>query len=286
MATFNTTGLAKSQVSQLLESVYQLRDKRCDDWYMMNSLWPTLLLSTSYYIIVRHAGPWFMKNREPFGLRRVMMTYNLLQAAFNSWIFYKVAWLWKDHYDWTCQPVDYSESPLGLAALDVTWWYFISKFPDFLDSFFFVLRKKYDHLSSLHVIHHGGLPIAVWFGPKFVGGGHTTFCGFLNSGVHVVMYSYYFLSALGPAVQPYLWWKRYLTKLQMIQFLVFIVHSIQPLFIECNYPKVPFIRRKLNYKHIHRFTVGSFLDTDVFTSLFLPISTARLTTGIGKRRIK
>ena len=63
MATFNTTGLAKSQVSQLLESVHQLRDKRCDDWYMMNSLWPTLLLSTSYYIMVRHAGPWFMKNR-------------------------------------------------------------------------------------------------------------------------------------------------------------------------------------------------------------------------------
>ena len=55
---------------------------------------------------------------------------------------------------------------MGLAALDVTWWYYISKFPDFFDSFFFVLRKKFSHLSSLHVIHHGGLPIAVWFGPK------------------------------------------------------------------------------------------------------------------------
>ena len=59
-----------------------------------------------------------------------------------------------------------SYSHLGRAALDVTWWYFISKFPDWIDSFFFVLRKKSDHLSSLHVIHHGGLPIAVWFGPK------------------------------------------------------------------------------------------------------------------------
>ena len=45
--------------------------------------------------------------------------------------------------------------------------------------------------------------------PRFVGGGHTTFCGFLNMGVHVVMYFYYLMSAMGPAVQKYLWWKRY-----------------------------------------------------------------------------
>ena len=43
---------------------------------------------------------------------------------------------------------------------------------------------------------------------RFVGGGHTTFCGFLNMGVHVVMYFYYLMSAMGPSVQKYLWWKR------------------------------------------------------------------------------
>jgi hypothetical protein len=52
----------------------------------------------------------------------------------------------------------------GLAALDVTWWYFISKFVDFFDSFFFVLRKKFSHLSTLHVVHHGCLPLFVWLG--------------------------------------------------------------------------------------------------------------------------
>ena len=44
---------------------------------------------------------------------------------------------------------------------------------------------------------------------RFVGGGHTTFCGFLNMGVHIIMYFYYFMSAMGPGVQKYLWWKRY-----------------------------------------------------------------------------
>ena len=54
----------QGQIFQLLDSIHQLRDKRCDDWLLMSSIWPTLLLSTSYYIIVRHAGPSFMKNRS------------------------------------------------------------------------------------------------------------------------------------------------------------------------------------------------------------------------------
>lgn len=41
-------------------------------------------------------------------------------------------------------------------------------------------------------------------------------CGVLNSVVHSVMYSYYFLAALGPRMQPYLWWKKYLTRLQIV----------------------------------------------------------------------
>lgn len=51
------------------------------------------------------------------------------------------------------------------------------------------------------------------------------------------MYSYYLLAALGPAIQPYLWWKRYLTALQMVQFVAVMIHAFQLLFIDCNYPK-------------------------------------------------
>ena len=41
-------------------------------------------------------------------MKSVMLVYNLFQAVFNSWLFYKVWWLWRDHYDWNCQPVDYT----------------------------------------------------------------------------------------------------------------------------------------------------------------------------------
>lgn len=51
------------------------------------------------------------------------------------------------------------------------------------------------------------------------------------------MYSYYLLAALGPSIQPYLWWKKYLTALQMVQFLAIILHAFQLVFIDCNYPR-------------------------------------------------
>jgi hypothetical protein len=50
-------------------------------------------------------------------------------------------------------------------------------------------------------------------------GGHESFGALFNSFIHVVMYTYYGLAALGPRVQPYLWWKRYLTKLQVLTSL-------------------------------------------------------------------
>ncbi|XP_028030207.1 elongation of very long chain fatty acids protein AAEL008004-like [Bombyx mandarina] len=117
------------------------------------------------------------------------------------------------------------------------WWYYFSKFTEFFDTIFFVLRKKFDHVSTLHVIHHGVMPMSVWFGVKFTPGGHSTFFGLLNTFVHIVMYTYYMLAAMGPHMRKYLWWKKYLTTLQMVQFVGIMVHAFQLLFIECDYPR-------------------------------------------------
>ncbi|XP_014485159.1 PREDICTED: elongation of very long chain fatty acids protein AAEL008004-like isoform X2 [Dinoponera quadriceps] len=145
-------------------------------------------------------------------------------------------WLTGD-YSLRCQPVDYSNKPQILRMVHASWWYYFSKFTEFMDTIFFVLRKKNNHVSTLHVIHHGCMPMSVWFGVKFTPGGHSTFFGLLNTFVHIVMYTYYLLAALGPWVQPYLWWKKYLTAFQMLQFIAIMVHAFQLLFIECNYPK-------------------------------------------------
>ena len=80
---------------------------------------------------------------------------------------------------------------------------------------------------------------------------------FLTSFGPQVIYLFYFLASLGPQViylflfylykiyfkicaqvLPYLWWKKYLTQLQIIQFVVVFIHAVIPLFTECDYPWV------------------------------------------------
>lgn len=117
--------------------------------------------------------------------------------------------------------------------------YYISKFTEFFDTLFFILRKRNDQVSTLHVIHHGIMPFSVWWGVKFIPGGQATFFGWLNTFVHIVMYSYYMLAAMGPQMQKFLWWKKYLTTLQIVQFILVLLHSLQILFSNpCKFPIV------------------------------------------------
>ena len=58
----------------------------------------------------------------------------------------------------------------------------------------------------------------------------------VNSFIHVLMYSYYGLSALGPSVTKYLWWKKYLTILQLIQFTTALILGINGIRSGCDFP--------------------------------------------------
>ena len=66
------------------------------------------------------------------------------------------------------------------------------------------------------------MPMHWWFAVKFVPGGHGTFHAMFNSFVHIFMYAYYCLSAMGPEYTKYLFWKKYMTTLQMVIFSFFI----------------------------------------------------------------
>lgn len=43
-----------------------------------------------------------------------------------------------------------------------------------------------------------------------------SFHAMVNSTVHIIMYFYYGLSAAGPRFQKFLWWKKYMTAIQLV----------------------------------------------------------------------
>lgn len=58
----------------------------------------------------------------------------------------------------------------------------------------------------------------------------------INCLIHFIMYSYYALATLGPEVQKYLWWKKYITQMQLAQFVIFIMYLPLFLYNQTGYP--------------------------------------------------
>ncbi|XP_025204858.1 elongation of very long chain fatty acids protein AAEL008004-like [Melanaphis sacchari] len=227
------------KVSDLLEWIDKNGDSRIKDMFLMDSPWPVLIILAAYLYFVLKAGPNFMKYRNPLKIDRIVMVYNVVQVLYSSYLVIEAIRLfWQRGVNKIiCIEIDYSDTDLARNIVRATWAYFFSKVLDLLDSIFFVLRKKQSQLTFLHIYHHGTILIFSWSIIKFYPGGQVTIFGTLNSFVHVVMYSYYLLTISNPEYKK-AWWKKYLTQLQLIQFVITILHGcLSLLATDCNYPK-------------------------------------------------
>jgi len=205
---------------------------------MSNPTWNTISVLVYLYIVF-YGGPEFMKNRKPFEFRKILFVYNMALVLLSGYMFYEfmAAGWWRD-FSYQCEECRYDVSEKNSRMINVCWVFWLSKHVEFFDTYFFILKKKWDHISTLHVVHHTLMAYTWWWGVKFSPGGLGTFHAMVNSLVHFVMYFYYGLSALGPQYRKYLWWKKYLTTFQMTQFVVVVLHmgNVMLRFPECHYP--------------------------------------------------
>lgn len=219
------------------ENFMKNADPRTEDWFLMSSPLPQTIIIVAYIYFVTRLGPRLMQNRKAFHLKEVLIIYNFSVVALSLYMCYEYVMSgWGTGYTFHCDLVDYSDSPQAVRMAGTCWLYYFSKFIEMFDTIFFVLRKKNGQITFLHVYHHSIMPFTWWFGVRFAAGGQGTFHALLNCVVHVIMYSYYSLSALGPAYQKYLWWKKYLTTIQLIQFVMVTTHIWQYFFMkDCPY---------------------------------------------------
>ncbi|XP_017333255.1 elongation of very long chain fatty acids protein 1b [Ictalurus punctatus] len=213
------------------------RDPRLRGYLLMESPVNMTAILLGYLFFVLYAGPRLMANRKPFELKGPMIFYNFCLVFLSIFIVFEFLMSgWATDYTWRCDPCDYSDSPQALRMVRVAWLFLFSKFIELFDTVFFVLRKKHSQITFLHIFHHSFMPWTWWWGISFAPGGMGSFHAMVNSVVHVIMYFYYGLSAAGPRFQKYLWWKKYMTAIQLVQFVLVSLHATQYYFMpNCDY---------------------------------------------------
>lgn len=176
-----------------------------------------LVAGNIFYFVTLAALTLWMSRREPFKLLQFMRLYNLTCVLLAGAVCYgiiehiikyrSIAFVGNTKY------LD-ARTEAGAHFNFFMWLYYIQKFWEFLDSFIFILRHKWNQLSFLHVYHHSSICIITFMYITMSGSGDNAFGAFFNAFVHVLMYSHYLCATFGVKT----WWKPYLTQLQLVQF--------------------------------------------------------------------
>ncbi|KAF5282864.1 hypothetical protein FQA39_LY17460 [Lamprigera yunnana] len=214
-----------------------LADARVQEWPLMSNPLKIMGIIATYLYGVYVFLPSYMTEKKPYSLKKVIVIYNIFQVGACTLLIYGIATSgWTTHYKLVgCQPVDYSDSQMAVQMAAFMWWNMILKLIEFIETVFFVLRKKFNQVSFLHVYHHVSTLIMAWLVCKYFPGGMLSFTVMLNSFIHILMYTYYLLSSFGPKVQKKLETiKPKLTMLQLVQLVILFCQNMQLLSPTCN----------------------------------------------------
>eukprot|EP01094_Clydonella_sp_ATCC50884_P000531 TRINITY_DN10409_c0_g1_i1.p2 TRINITY_DN10409_c0_g1~~TRINITY_DN10409_c0_g1_i1.p2 ORF type:complete len:288 (-),score=106.84 TRINITY_DN10409_c0_g1_i1:210-1073(-) len=180
------------------------------------------------YVLMVFVGPKLMAGREPFAIKPVLAFWNLALTLLSVVMFYatftrvfREAYLaWPDSlYFLITLPDDY-DAPVWRGPQMFWMWVFgLSKVLELFDTVLLIVRKR--PVGLLHWYHHTTVLIFTWFCMNVVASPGFVF-GIMNSGVHSVMYFYYFLTSVG--FRP--WWGKIVTQIQLSQMVVGILVSV------------------------------------------------------------
>ncbi|KAH9382374.1 hypothetical protein HPB48_004870 [Haemaphysalis longicornis] len=131
----------------------------------MGSPVPVVTLIGFYLLLATRLGPRWMRDREPFNIRGLVVAYNVLMVALSGYfIYFAIAYagMRRPGQSLLCWATDPSPSAENMFFLTRAWYYMLMKLGEMLDTVFFVLRKKTNHLSFLHLLHHSLALWSVW----------------------------------------------------------------------------------------------------------------------------
>lgn len=193
-------------------------------WPVVSNGYHALALVAFYYITV-YILTAIMKNRkEPFTLTLYSQIHNLCMVAISLYMGLEYGRrVFVDNLTIYGNEVGSDDSYLPHSRMQ--WIFLLSKVPEFNDTFIMILKKNFRQVSVLHLYHHGSIFLFCLLAMYKIPGGDCWLAAFINSWIHVIMYSYYFCAPLAkttrnPLIRLVVSMKKFITIGQLIQFLV------------------------------------------------------------------
>jgi len=197
-----------------------------------------VILISLVYLAAVYYGKKYMEHREKLTPKRFALVHNFIMSTLSAYMCFGTLWqTYYDGYGMLMNPGD--ESARGWSMAKMVWLFSMSKMPEFIDTFLMVVKKNFRQISFLHVYHHVSIFVICWLFCFVRPGGEAYLSVVLNSGVHVVMYGYYFLSAMGVKWVSFV--KKYITMMQISQFCIMMVqHTVDILINIFTTPKASY----------------------------------------------
>jgi len=178
------------------------------------STWPQAAGAIVAYLAIVFGLREVMKDRQPLRLNFLFQVHNLILTLGSGLLLAVMVEevapiVWK--HGWFYGVCGYGAWTPRLEFFYIINYYF--KYLELIDTVFLALKKK--PLAFLHVFHHSATALLCFTqlnGRTSVSWVPIT----LNLTVHVFMYYYYWATAGGRTI----WWKKYLTTMQITQFII------------------------------------------------------------------
>ncbi|XP_062128346.1 elongation of very long chain fatty acids protein 7 [Drosophila sulfurigaster albostrigata] len=193
---------------------------------------PTFMVTVLgiYLLLVTKIGPEFMLFRKPFQLKKLIITHNIVQVVSCIYVLFEVLTITENNIFlfWKCNAVEMTESRTK-RHFSLAYFLFWLKLSELIETVIFVMRHKQNQVTKLHIFHHITTITLIYMLINHNDNGtDALFPVFLNSIVHIVMYTYYLIAAVADpsivrALTPV---KKSITMMQMTQFALIIFHAI------------------------------------------------------------
>lgn len=229
--------LILKNLTDLYKQALTTSDPRTKDYLLVwNDPIPVLQILLAYLLIVtigRRVMSYLPAVPVPVSF---LFAYNFFLVILSAYMVEEIiSGVLEAKYDLICAKYDRSRSSGEMRVVNALWWYFFSKAIELLDTVLMVLRKKNVQITFLHVFHHSSMLVIWWIVISWIPSGQAYFGAALNSLVHIFMYSYYALSVI-PSLKDKLWWKKYITTIQLVQFVITFTHTSLGLYKTCDFP--------------------------------------------------